>query len=1095
MGFNLVIVPIFNFSTQAKLGSIFKIMFASGQAIALGPAGEGEGFAGGCAHHGGNVLTNQPLAIHIANHQQALATAKSSAGNTIHTSGAEFPALGAVFKAGILQQVQGVGIGTGLQLRTVEVHIAHTIEQKLDLHSLGSSQFKGQNHTEVVKLGGQVFAFRNHAAIICHHTEERAGILAAGEVAVDPHIGREGVLACRQHIGLLVNTVVQVTLCVAVHPDGAKSKFLLRITNLIPGKAIQTVRHALPCVILRMANMALEARILQQVDCTDRNIGAVTGNGMNTALFTLQTHIAGVLGIQILAQHIAFVVEGVDGTDGLGRLVAVCLLIGGNYGSAAGSGVIIRIFHTCNESAVLNTKFLDTGYTISGKSILYFIDIVGAIREDNRVRLSVSIGKAYLLAVGIGDAIKVVATVGIVDRGAIGGGNRREEAVGIGKDKHTTCAIGDGRNLAISIGDGHTVIVGIGNLDQAALLVKQAGLASGFQLAIDRIIAHCSVFVLIEHMLVLIVFTVFCLFALFEIMGTTVLVCIIVPCNFTVIIRSLLNQAAHQIQTEAVAHIHGAKISQIQTCILICGVLQICQCAVVLVPNGNRHTIARPGEVLCVEHQIAAGQINAALTEAAQFMGMRTIGFVLSKTGLIVDGDFGAVGAIGSTIQYDLVCCLAILIQHFNHQIGAGRFTLVHCIHQFGNVKGVGDDSFTFGFALGFAFSFGLLQRPHLGKIDQVTNLDRLAGTEADGTYLEQAKLGSGVTADVGTCLGQDQFCFLDTRIARQSGHGKAHVHTVCIAQAIACAGGTNSMLHTALHVAVMPAVGGHGGGAADVDLRIDHHRECTAFCVDPIRIRNDSQLGITLCSLLHIKRDCCGECSVGIRHKRCGNEEYFLAGFGTDKGNTLGYLVKLRRHILALQHEGIPVGLSLLLDNDVFLNATAIDGVLQVGTASLCVGNHEGVSFTASDRTHLVHLLLIPLGKNSHTVPAKGNVKQFVAFRFLVEANAKAVLTAHKVGAICGIGNGFLHRLKALLFLVKGADSLGIENCHFRAIVQAICVPGGVSVSRDLGDSLCLLGLGSARILATYRVCLFRLQDDLLILSFVFFHRISSIK
>ena len=88
------------------------------------------------------------------------------------------------------------------------------------------------------------------------------------------------------------------------------------------------------------------------------------------------------------------------------------------------------------------------------------------------------------------------------------------------------------------------------------------------------------------------------------------------------------SHALHHIQLKAVTNLHGRKIRSVQFDCAVLGILICGKCTVVQMTECYRHTIPCPGKVFRFKHQIAAGKINAALTEASDLMTMRTVGII-----------------------------------------------------------------------------------------------------------------------------------------------------------------------------------------------------------------------------------------------------------------------------------------------------------------------------------------------------------------------------------------------------------------------------------------------------------------------------------
>ena len=93
------------------------------------------------------------------------------------------------------------------------------------------------------------------------------------------------------------------------------------------------------------------------------------------------------------------------------------------------------------------------------------------------------------------------------------------------------------------------------------------------------------------------------------------------------------------------------------------------------------------------EHQISAGKINAALTEASQFMGMRAVRGVDTIARFVSDNELRCrIAAVSTAVQNDFIITGRCFIQHLHHKIRIGCFILIDRIQQLCNIKGVGDN-------------------------------------------------------------------------------------------------------------------------------------------------------------------------------------------------------------------------------------------------------------------------------------------------------------------------------------------------------------------------------------------------------------------
>ena len=439
-----------------------------------------------------------------------------------------------------------------------------------------------------------------------------------------------------EHYRVLIHAVFLAVRLIGPHAQSAPAVFGgVRISGIFI-EILAVAGHGYP------GGEVVKAVRYQQVIDIAHNARAVAGKGMNTAAsLAFDADVAGILRIHVLADYVAVVVKGVDGLYDIVCRFALVLLLGGlNHGHAGGGGVGVGRFIAHNELAVFHAVLGDAGDLVSGKGVCNAVHrVAGGVEQFYRRGHVFVVLDNSLPSVGVCHGAESAAGICIQYLGIIRSGNRRQQIAAVSKPKVSAGTVGNGGDPAGGVGDIHMVARRVGDFDQSAGGVKLIGIVALLEGASFGVIAYIRVvYVHIQIVAVGAGVAACNQVALFEAGLLPVLVRIhVAVIRFAFVLKRRGHHALHDIKLEAVAHIHRGEIGDIKLDAALCGILIYTQGAVVQVLYRNRHAVARPGEVLGLEHKVAALEVDAALAEAAELMGVRAVGGVYAVARLIGD--------------------------------------------------------------------------------------------------------------------------------------------------------------------------------------------------------------------------------------------------------------------------------------------------------------------------------------------------------------------------------------------------------------------------------------------------------------------------
>ena len=410
------------------------------------------------------------------------------------------------------------------------------------------------------------------------------------------------------------------------------------------------------------------------VDIAYNTCAAVTRVRIDTAFLTVAANLAGIGGVHVLADDIAFIIEGVGGRDHIVRSLALVriLLLGSCYESSGGCyGIGISRLRT---NGVVRTVFGYAIKAVAAERVGYLVNLIaGRILKCYVGGLIRGVSDYRLLAIGISNTGKQVARIGVVDRSKVGCNNGEQLTARIvGEAELTTCTVGYRGNAIRGVGDVHMVSGCIGDLNESTGYVKLIGILTLLESKLNGVVEHISAVYILEEIVALrIAVAAYLRFALFEEGFLAVFSYVDVTGARRAFVDKVgCNHTLHNVELKAVAKLHCRERGSCELDSAVVRVGVTCKCAVEEMLDGDRHSVTGPSEVLRLKHKVSTLEIHGALTESAKLVSMSTVRGVYTIARFVGDNDLGSiVTAVGATVKSNVVLRGDRLVEYLENKL------------------------------------------------------------------------------------------------------------------------------------------------------------------------------------------------------------------------------------------------------------------------------------------------------------------------------------------------------------------------------------------------------------------------------------------